>query len=69
MNHARIPMLVKENTPAGRRNVARTGKDGAQIDSHEYRRTLDPLHAFSANYVIIIIIIIIIILRMIRKSF
>jgi hypothetical protein len=49
MNHARIPMLLSEYIPAGRRKVARTGKDGAETDSHEGRRNLDSLHALAYN--------------------
>ena len=50
MNRARISMLLSKYIPAGRRNVDRTGSDGAETDSHEDRRNLDPLRTLSAYY-------------------
>lgn len=50
MNHARISMLLSRYIPAGRRNVARTGKDGTETNSHEDRRNLDPLRAHADYY-------------------
>jgi hypothetical protein len=42
MNHAYIPMLLSEYIPAGKWNIARIGKDGAETDSQEDRRNLGP---------------------------
>jgi hypothetical protein len=50
MNHVGIHMLLSEYILSGRRNIARTGKDGAETDSHEDRRILYLLRSLDYYY-------------------
>jgi hypothetical protein len=50
MNHVGIQMLLNEYILSGRRNIARTGKDGSETDSHEDRRNLYLLRSLDDYY-------------------